>query len=171
MAEKRLVNEAVAKQQRRRYYNYDVEIQGNAVRKALPEILPEQQPQRKRATKEEIEAAQREANERAFGIGSFILTMAAVAFVCFALFLYLGERGELHSHTKVIKTLNTELNEKTMLNDNRLTAIEAGIDYTDIYNRALNELGMTFPGKDQVLWFTSTESEYISQYEEIPQSR
>jgi len=58
-----------------------------------------------------------------------------------------------------------------MLNDNRLTAIEAGIDYTDIYNRALNELGMTFPGKDQVLWFTSTESEYISQYEEIPQSR
>jgi hypothetical protein len=47
--------------------------------------------------------------------------------------------------------------------------VEAAVNYTDIYEYAINNLGMTFPGKDQVLWYKSTESEYVSQYEAIPQ--
>lgn len=159
-------------EKRRTYSNYDIEIHGNAVRQTiiLPDDEPELRPRRKRVTSEEIERAQKEANERAFGIKSFVVVMAAVLFVCAALVMYLTERGNMHAHTKTVKNLTQELNEKTVLNNNRVTAIEASINYTEIYNRAIKELNMSFPGKDQVLWFSSTESEYISQYEEIPQN-
>lgn len=157
---------------RRRYANYDIELNGNAVRQvAIPEEVPEERPKRKQVTREEIERAQREANERAFGFGSFVIVAISLAFVCFALFTYLGERGALHAHTKEVKSLSQELNEKTVLNDNRLINIEASIDFTEIYNRAIKELNMSFPGKNQVLYFSTTESEYISQYEEIPQNK
>ena len=163
---RRVSNDAV----RKTYMNYGTGFTGNAVRRTE---IPEESPKpRKKAQniRREIVAAQKRANERAFGISSFIITSLAVVFVCVALFLYLGERGKMHAHTKEVKVLTQELNASTTLNDNRLTAIEAGIDYTEIYNRAVNELGMRFPGKDQVLWFTATESEYISQYEEIPKN-
>ena len=46
--------------------------------------------------------------------------------------------------------------------------INAGIDYEQIYNTAVNELGMVYPERDQVITYDAGVSEYVKQYHDIP---
>lgn len=169
-----MANTEEMRDNRRRTYSnsaYDYEYHGNAVRRTfLPDEEPEIIPRRKKVTRKELERRQREAHEKAFGVGSFVLTSLAVLFVCACLVFYLGARGEMHNHTKVVKTMQTTLNEKVVLNDNRETAINASIDLNHIYAYAIARLGLHEPNKNQLLWYVPTESEFISQYEGIPQN-
>ena len=45
---------------------------------------------------------------------------------------------------------------------------EADIDYDAIYDTAVNELGMVYPAKGQVIRYAAGESEYVKQYQNIP---
>jgi hypothetical protein len=45
--------------------------------------------------------------------------------------------------------------------------INAGIDYNAIYDTAVNELGMVYPSRSQVIGYDSKESEYVKQYKDI----
>ena len=61
-----------------------------------------------------------------------------------------------------------ELNELTNSNDELELEINAGIDYEQIYNTAVNELGMVYPERDQVITYDAGVSEYVKQYHDIP---
>ena len=41
------------------------------------------------------------------------------------------------------------------------------LDY--IYDVATKELGMVYANKDQILLYDKTESEYVRQYEDVPE--
>ena len=43
-----------------------------------------------------------------------------------------------------------------------------GQDYEQIYNTAVNELGMVYPERDQVITYDAGVSEYVKQYHDIP---
>ena len=49
------------------------------------------------------------------------------------------------------------------------TSINTSIDLNEIYEIATKELGMVYAKKDQVLLYDKTESEYVRQYEDIPE--
>ena len=53
-------------------------------------------------------------------------------------------------------------------NDALESDINASIDYNALYDTAVNELGMVYPGKDQVITYNSKESEYVKQYKDVP---
>ncbi len=46
--------------------------------------------------------------------------------------------------------------------------INASIDLDHIYKVATEELGMVYANPEQVLLYDKTESEYVRQYEDIP---
>ena len=48
--------------------------------------------------------------------------------------------------------------------------INAGIDYNAIYDTAVNDLGMIYPGKGQVITYDSKESEYVKQFKDVPEA-
>ena len=52
-------------------------------------------------------------------------------------------------------------------------AIEDGVRiYTDldyVYRVATKDLGMVYPTEEQVIRYNRTESEYVRQYEDIPE--
>ena len=54
-------------------------------------------------------------------------------------------------------------------NDALETSINTSIDLNEIYEIATKELGMVYAKKDQVLLYDKTESEYVRQYEDIPE--
>ena len=54
-------------------------------------------------------------------------------------------------------------------NDALETSINTSIDLNEIYEIATKELGMVYANKDQVLLYDKTESEYVRQYEDIPE--
>ena len=171
----------------RRYYNEEsymdgdsegTYVYGNTVRKtAVPQWSPVEEPQllppeppRKTGRKH-----RKSRQERALELAKVqSLPSLAVMAVCLvaaglSIFNYVGAKNDLDIHARTVKNLQTELQNDRLVNEAKLKEIEAGINYTEIYDYAINSLGMTFPGKDQVLWYNSTESEYVSQYEVIPQ--
>jgi hypothetical protein len=177
MANRRTVPVRSERNYRNEEYHYDLDsvVVGNTVRQsAVPQWEPtpepeEQQPQRapkKRPRKKYNRALQR---AKAFNLPSIIVVGACMVIAGTSLLNYVGAKNELDSHIRSVKKMSTELQNDVQLNDAHLLEVEAAIDYTAIYEYAINTLGMTFPGKDQVLWYKSTESEYVSQYEAIPQ--
>ena len=68
---------------------------------------------------------------------------------------------------KIIE-LKSTLNSLKDDNDALESDINASIDYNALYNTAVNELGMVYPGKDQVITYNSKESEYVKQYKDVP---
>jgi hypothetical protein len=179
MASRRTVPMRGERTFRNEEYDYDLDsyVVGNTVRQSAvpqwePTPEPEEQPERpERAPKKHPRRKQDRALQRAkaFNLPSIIVVGACMVIAGASLLNYVGVKNELDNHIRNVKKLNTELQNDIQLNDAHLLEVEASIDYTDIYNYAISNLGMTYPGKDQVLWYQSTESEYVSQYEAIPQ--
>ncbi len=67
-----------------------------------------------------------------------------------------------------IKELEQELDALRSENDITQTRINTSVDLDYVYRVATEELGMVYAGKDQVLMYHQTESEYVRQYEDIP---
>ena len=61
------------------------------------------------------------------------------------------------------------LEKKKADNDALETRINTSIDLDNIYKIATEELGMVYANKDQVRMYNKTESEYVRQYEDIPE--
>ena len=67
-----------------------------------------------------------------------------------------------------IKDLELELDALKDENDTLETRINTAVDLDYVYKVATEELGMVYANKDQVLLYQQTESEYVRQYEDIP---
>ncbi len=42
------------------------------------------------------------------------------------------------------------------------------MDLEEIRQKATGELGMVYPGKDQIIYFEVDSSDYMNQYQDIP---
>ena len=71
-------------------------------------------------------------------------------------------KGEMEQAKAELEQLRAE-------NDALETSINTSIDLNKIYEIATKELGMVYAKKDQVLLYDKTESEYVRQYEDIPE--
>lgn len=157
-----------------RYYygNTRNVIDGNTVRSsAQPQWSPIEEPSRQPVPAKRRKKKQDRAllHAKAFNLPSLIVVGICMIAAAVSLINYVGARSELDDHIRNIKSLTSQLQTEQEQNDANLLSIEASIDYTEIFEYAIEELGMSYPGKDQVIWFNSTESEYVSQYEAIPQ--
>ena len=54
-------------------------------------------------------------------------------------------------------------------NDALETSINTYVDLDHIYDVATKELGMGYASKNQILLYDKTESEYVRQYEDVPE--
>ncbi|MBR6897840.1 MAG: hypothetical protein IKN24_06690 [Lachnospiraceae bacterium] len=158
---------------RRGYRDTQYETYGNTVREVV-RPLPEEQdeydvrpkrPARRSLTREEQKKMMR---AKSFNLPSIIVIAIFMIAAAYSCFLFVGAQGELNKHLSNVKALRSELQTITERNDIRLNDVETGIDYTEIYDYAITQLGMSQPRKDQVVWYDATESEYVVQYEKIP---
>ena len=67
-----------------------------------------------------------------------------------------------------IETLEQQVENQRAENNTLETRINTSVNLDHIYKVATEELGMVYAGKDQVLLYDQTESEYIRQNEDIP---
>lgn len=102
---------------------------------------------------------------------NFIYTVAVtgvVALIFGLCYQYLNLQSEVKSNAAQISNLEMQLNTLTSKNDEAEAQAEADIDYDAIYDTAVNELGMIYPEKGQVIRYAAEESEYVKQYQDIP---
>ena len=150
-----------------RYTGYQY---GSAVRKlevAAPEVRPynpgrrEEQEQERRARRRDIKK-----NNRVNLIYTTVLALCATAVfaVCYQ---YLNLQADIKANSATVVELQNELNSLKAENNSHEAEINAGIDYNAIYDTAVNELGMVYPNRSQVINYDSKESEYVKQYKDI----
>ncbi len=145
-------------------------IYGNVVRKLAPEQQPRrQEPERREHTHADYTV--RRNQEKALQIDLPYLMLLVVA-ACCTLYIcvnYLHQQSEINTRLDNIKTLEQDIETLKSENDALETRINTSIDLDYVYRVATEELGMVYAGKDQVLLYNKTESEYVRQNEDIPQ--
>lgn len=157
----------------RKNSNQGAYVYGNTVRKLATE-MPASRPQRQDRIDEQKETREsiqrRRDNQRAHKM-NFLYTVAVVGVLAFMFTLcvqYLKLQAAVKSNASTVAAMESQLSELSADNDMTEVEINGNIDYDNLLNIALNELGMVYPSRNQVVEYKSTESEYVKQFSEIP---
>ena len=97
-----------------------------------------------------------------------MLTLATFCtlYICVS---YLKLQSSVTARLNHIESLEESIEKLKGDNDALLTRINTSVDLDYVYKVATEELGMVYANKDQVRLYNKTESEYVRQYEDIPE--
>ena len=145
---------------------------GSAVRKlqSVPEIHTYEHERRIEEQEQEQERRQRRREIRRNNRVNLVYTtvLAICATAVFAIcYQYLNLQSDIKTNSTAVVALQNQLNSLKAENNSHESEINAGIDYNAIYDTAVNELGMVYPSRSQVIGYDSKESEYVKQYKDI----
>lgn len=100
------------------------------------------------------------------GYSLFLAAASIVAlWVCAG---YLKMQADNSARMKNIAALEAQLSEMKAENDDEYNRVTTSVDLEEIRETAINELGMVYAEADQVILYNSQGSDYVRQYEEIP---
>lgn len=104
------------------------------------------------------------------GMGFFGMLIVAAAVFAMVWFCvgYLELRAESTRLDKTIASLETELAMAMEANRAMENSISEDINLENIYQTAVAELGMVFPNKNEVIYYSPACVEYVRQYQSIP---
>ncbi len=137
--------------------------------RSLPEYPGKRKPSRQKSQREQNRI--RRNQERAMYMDLPYVILLTIASIC-TLYLcvnYLKVQSAITARMHNIEKMETKLEQLRAENDALETSINTSVDLQEIYDIATRELGMVYAGKEQVLLYDKTESEYVRQYEDIPE--
>lgn len=179
---------------RRNYISYTEYVEGNAVRKqmlAVPqrreEVKSSAVPQRREEVKSSAVPQRTERvyvdnqrvtttrrairhREKALQMSIPYVIMLAMC-LCVMVYLcaeYLTLRSDVSDITSKIATMEINTDSLRAHNDSIEYGISSYKDIDYITNSAITELGMVKATADQIIFYESSESEYMKQYRDIP---
>ena len=156
----------IANTRRQTTYRNSTYVQGTAVRQ-LEELDGEDV--RRRRVRPNVRRKHDSAQRMNFGYVLF-LSVALVA-VGMILIGYIKLQSNITTSMKHVSSLEAELNDLKKSNDEAYTKIESSVDLNKIKQIAINELGMTYASKGQVVEYSGEGSDYVRQVGEIPKSK
>lgn len=98
-------------------------------------------------------------------VASVAVFMLVMGGLCFH---YIQLQTEVNTRIHRIEQKKKQIEVLKQKNDALQNAINASLDPEKIYTMATEELGMVYPGENQVIEYKKQESEYVRQYENIP---
>ena len=154
-------------------------VEGNTVKSVVvrEDVLRRahaEQERRRRQQEQNEERAQKRAyaQRNARPMDLFYLLMMSLAVIAMAviIFNYLSLKSSIDQRMVSVKSLEVQLENLRTENDALEQSIDTSVDLNHVYDVAVNELGMVHAGKDNVIQYTKTESEYVRQNEDIPKN-
>lgn len=143
-----------------------VYVDGTAVRK----LQPAQTGKPSRQQRPSVSPSARRSRERALSMNLGYVTFLTVAAVISVLmcvnFLQLRANGTRLQ--KEVTALETQLNAKVLENDSDYNRIMTNVDMEHVKDVAMNQLGMVYAKKSQIITYEIDENDYVRQYSEIP---
>ena len=147
-------------------------VYGNAA--PAPSREPERKKKQSRQGNELIRRRKykRLQQRRALRANKRYVTALAFAgvFVLLMCMNYIQLQSMITSRTRNISAMQEELADLKEENNTRYNTIVDSVDLDEIKERAINDLGMVYATEDQVIEYAGTNSDYIKQYEAIPES-
>lgn len=141
---------------RKNYY-----VDGSVVRKTAPD--------RREAQIRRVERSARKNRDKAryMNFGYVLFLSMAIAMIGYSLFGYLEAQAALTTSIKTVATLESELNDLKLTNDENLDRINSSVNLEDIKQIAVEELGMTYAKEGQVVTISSEGSDYVRQLKSL----
>ncbi len=137
-------------------------VEGNAVRRVAPDHVPG--PQIKKVN----HAARRNRDKaRHMNPGYVLFLIAAVMITATTLLGYIKLQSELTISNKRVASLERELNDLRLTNDENLARINASVNLDSIKQIAVEELGMTYAEEGQVVVVGNEGSDYVRQLRDL----
>ena len=146
----------------RRTYSY---VEGTAVRKL--QTAPEKRQTRKTPS---TSLATRKNRERALqmNLGYVIFLTAAAVVTVFMCVTYLQLQANATLLSEEVTSLEAQVDAAILENNADYNGIMTGIDIEHVKDVAMNELGMVYASKDQIVTYEENSSDYVRQYTDIP---
>lgn len=154
-------------------------VEGNTVRRL--NTMPEREygadreiRERENREREQDRRARRAAQknrERAMQMSPaylVFLTLAVILTVGVCV-CYIQLQSDISSRMRNIASLESQILDLQMENDAAMKRIETSVDLDEIKNTAMNEMGMVYPGEEQIIYFTVDTNDYMNQYQDIPE--
>ncbi|MCI8551051.1 MAG: cell division protein FtsL [Lachnospiraceae bacterium] len=140
-------------------------VEGNTAKQLSPQEIPIYEEQEKKARRA------RKIEERALQISpTFVLLLAFASALMLAVCVnYLQARASIYTRMMNVEEMEQELAGLKEVNEATASRIEAASDINRIYKIATEEMGMVYPEDSQIIYYDRTESEYVQQYEKIPE--
>ena len=145
---------------RRGYY-----VQGNVVRSLDVTKDIEGRPEKK------TNNTARKNRDRAknMSAGYVLFLCAALVVAGFTLTNYVGLQSDITNSVKHISSLEKQLNDLKLANDEEYSRITSSVNLEEIKRVAIQELGMQYAEEGQIISFSSENNDYVKQMADIPQ--
>jgi len=162
--------------------NIGMYVDGNTVRKvqygqavpqrtAAPRRNYEEEYQRARQRKNAVrQLARRRARNRAFQMSLGYVTFLGIAAVAtvFICVNYLQLQAQVTTSRKEVARLESQYSELKLNNDAAYSKAVSSVDLDGIRDIAINELGMVYANKDQIITYKVEDTDYVRQYQSVP---
>ena len=139
-------------------------VEGNTVRKIDP-VRELQQPVRK--TNQAVRRNREKAQYMNLPYVLFLTTALVITGIM--LIGYLQVQSSLTVSVKRVATLESQLNDMRLSNDEQLERINTSIDMEEVKRIAIEELGMTYAKEGQVVTVSGEGSDYVRRLVEMPE--
>ncbi len=153
-------NASRSRRQSERYY-----VDGNTARQLNRE------PKRQR-TRQQVQQPQPEIRHEkrvsAFDLKYTLFLVACVSITLLTCFGYMHANTQRRQTEQSIAALQSQLQEIQEQNLALEESMNRTIDLNEIYQTATKKLGMIYAGEDQIIYYNSSNSDYVRQYESIP---
>lgn len=143
-------------------------VYGNTV--AKPDYAPErrvQEPERPKKASRQVRKNRKKALHMSKGYVIFLAVMAVAALVVCVNYVQL--QSQLTSRSKNITALQEQLTSMKEENNTKYNVIMDSVNLEDVRNKAVNELGMVYANKDQIVEYDNPDGDYVKKYEQIPE--
>lgn len=138
-------------------------IQGNTVRIADPVRELQKTPKK-------VNQTAKRNQERVHHMNLPYVIFLSTAMIAAGIILigYLQMQAELTRSIKHVATMESQLNDMRLSNDEELERINSSINMAEIKRIAIEELGMTYAKEGQVVIISGEGSDYVRQFADMP---
>lgn len=155
---------------KRRIYTQSGSYDGNAARQfnIVPEITREEEIIRRERPRQVPKAKPR--RNPAINFLTFLTLLVAIGVTLFSAVNYLKVQTQITDLSKSVSAKEIELAQLKADNDAALNKINTSLDLKNVFDVAVSELGMVFPNNNKVVTYESAVSEYVRQYDSVPEA-
>ena len=153
----------IAQFERSRGQRYTEYVEGNTVRKAA--AFPAQERGVHEVSQQVIRNRERARHMDMRYVVFLSVCAVLTVMICIS---FLKQQTICTYNQKRVTELTTKLNNLKIENDTTYNEIVSGVDLQKLKQRAIDDLGMTYPSQSQIVTYQSPDSDYVKQYGEIP---
>ncbi len=154
-----------------RYVRY--EISGSTVRKTYAE--PKRRPEERPARTPEIRVEKRLRNHTdralAFNKGYMVFVLFCVTIMLGACVYMISSELSLNEQKAHIQELEQSISALETDNEAKRIMLDNMYTLDNIRDIAVNELGMVYAKKGQIIYFDSADEDYVKQYMDVPEAK